>query len=147
MDAADLPVLLQHVWYAVKAKSTSDLFYAATFGKTSINPEGRVVTHMHTLLMQTPAGLEVDHLNQNGLDNRRSNIRNATKSQNQRNKRVPKTNQLGVLGVCVASAKGKTFYQAYAREGNGDKIKWKRFPLTPEGLSDASSWVDSTRAA
>jgi len=40
---------------------------------------------MHRLIMGNPQGMEVDHINGNGLDNRRCNLRVVTTSQNQAN--------------------------------------------------------------
>jgi len=37
---------------------------------------------MHRLIMNAPEGLEADHVNGNGLDNRRSNLRLCTRQQN-----------------------------------------------------------------
>lgn len=45
----------------------------------------RRIVFMHRELMNTPSGYETDHINGNRLDNRRSNLRVVTKSQNQRN--------------------------------------------------------------
>lgn len=42
-------------------------------------------TLMHRLIMKNPKGLEIDHKNRVRLDNRRSNLRTATRSQNAAN--------------------------------------------------------------
>jgi hypothetical protein len=42
---------------------------------------------MHRVLCNTPKGKQTDHRNGNGLDNRRMNLRVATKTQNMQNRR------------------------------------------------------------
>lgn len=54
---------------------------------------------MHRLILDAPKNKQVDHINQDGLDNRRSNIRLATPSQNQWNKGVQKNNTSGHKGI------------------------------------------------
>jgi hypothetical protein len=40
---------------------------------------------MHRMIISAPSGFDVDHINGNGLDNRRENLRICTRSQNQWN--------------------------------------------------------------
>jgi len=55
---------------------------------------------MHRIILNAPAGMEVDHINGNPLDNRRTNLRLATAHQNRRNHIGPnKNNKLGIKGV------------------------------------------------
>lgn len=55
--------------------------------------------YMHRLIMNTPPGLEVDHINHNKLDNRKSNLRNCTRGENSRNTRIRSDNTLGYKGI------------------------------------------------
>jgi hypothetical protein len=52
--------------------------------------KARIVS-LHREIMNNPDGLLVDHANGDGLDNRRTNLRLATHSQNQFNKRKTKS--------------------------------------------------------
>jgi hypothetical protein len=45
---------------------------------------------MHRVILDAPKELFVDHINGDGLDNRRCNLRLATRSENQRNRRMTK---------------------------------------------------------
>jgi AP2 domain/HNH endonuclease len=58
---------------------------------------------MHTLI--TGWAL-VDHVNHNGLDNRRANLRQATEQQNSRNRRLRSDNTTGYKGVSFRSKRG-----------------------------------------
>lgn len=50
-------------------------------------------------IMNAPKGIEVDHINRDPLDNRRSNLRLVTKRQNVWNSGARVTNRLGIKGV------------------------------------------------
>jgi hypothetical protein len=54
---------------------------------------------MHRLILNATNGQEVDHVNGDGLDNRRCNIRLCTPSQNQANRGKDKRNTSGRKGV------------------------------------------------
>src|ERR1700674_2277552 len=76
VDAADAPFLSRWTWLARKDRHT---WYA-------YRSEGGKSIHIHQVLCPVPKGFVPDHRNGNGLDNRRSNLRKATLSQNQANR-------------------------------------------------------------
>lgn len=45
----------------------------------------RGIIFMHRAIINTPVGMDTDHINNNRLDNRKSNLRACTKTQNRRN--------------------------------------------------------------
>jgi len=77
VDPDDYKRLNKHKWHVYRGRKT---FYAARSyrkkdGRKSILP-------MHRQILKVPDGLLVDHINQNGLDNRKANLRPATAAQN-----------------------------------------------------------------
>lgn len=63
----------------------------------------------HRIIMKVDdKNLVVDHINFNTLDNRKCNLRIATKHENARNRRSFKNNKLNVKGVSVAPGKRKS---------------------------------------
>ena len=74
---------------------------------------------MHRLILKTPKEFYTDHINKNRLDNRKENLRIATKSQNGMNKFKQKNNTSGYKGVY----QHKQSHQWQARIGlNGKSI-------------------------
>lgn len=61
---------------------------------------------MHRLIMSAPVGLHIDHINMNGLDNRRCNLRIVSPSQNVC-RSTRKDNKHGYRGVRVGFGKYK----------------------------------------
>lgn len=54
---------------------------------------------LHKEIMKTPKGMDTDHINGDKLDNRRENLRIATRSQNMANLANPINNKSGYKGV------------------------------------------------
>jgi hypothetical protein len=82
VDAADAERVQQFKWSALKASKTKPLFYGFRHPKLA-------GTHalMHRFIMNAECGELVDHRDGNTLDNRRDNLRIATKAQNCQNSR------------------------------------------------------------
>lgn len=54
---------------------------------------------LHRFILNPPKNKEVDHINGNGLDNRRSNLRICSRLENCKNKGFSKNNKSGFKGV------------------------------------------------
>lgn len=83
VDDEDFEFLSQWPWHAFKGHG--DKFYACR--NSAFDAEGkRTHIFMHRVIAQTPDGMDTDHINGNGLDNRRSNLRHASRSENMWNR-------------------------------------------------------------
>lgn len=110
VDIADADVVAAFTWQAVV---TGRRVYAATTVCAPGRKQYRL--YMHRLLLSAPAGMEVDHVNGDGLDNRRRNIRLATGAENRRNKGLTAQNRSGLKGASWNNHAGK--WEANIRAG------------------------------
>jgi hypothetical protein len=94
VDDADFDTLNQFKWYADKQGKN---FYAKRNSKT-INGKQMIIL-MHRFIMKTPKGMHTDHIDGNGLNNQRSNLRICTRSENLRNQGKQSDNSSGFKGV------------------------------------------------
>lgn len=101
VDEADRHIVSSRKWYAMKS---GDKLYAAFV--ENVNGKSKT-TYMHRLIQGAGEGQCVDHKNGNSLDNRRSNLRIATESQNMQNVGITKANTSGYKGVHWHSAASK----------------------------------------
>lgn len=97
VDAADAAILLQYTWrsFTHKAASGKAYCYACRSGDEG---EPRTV-FMHRQIMQAPAGFDVDHFDNNGLNNQRSNLRILTRGANAIRGLAHSENKSGFSGV------------------------------------------------
>jgi hypothetical protein len=81
VDDEDYALVNRMKWQAAPSRDT---FYAMC-GIPGLRGQQRLL--MHRLIMDPPKGMEIDHINGNGLDNRRANMRIVTRQQNLQNRR------------------------------------------------------------
>lgn len=97
VDDADYERLSQFKW-------SCDRGYAVRAGKKCGGKYKKI--YMHREIMNTPNGEETDHINLCKTDNRRENLRNCSRSQNQSNSFKYSNNTSGFKGVTWNSQKG-----------------------------------------
>lgn len=88
IDTNDLKIAksLPNSWCAWYNRHTKTYYVVGTLPGTKQKTKK---VYMHRFLMSTPPNLQVDHINNDTLDNRRSsNLRNVTPTINQHNKKV-----------------------------------------------------------
>jgi hypothetical protein len=81
VDDEDYDYLNQWKWHAL-AHHGGGWYVSRHFR----DKDGKKSIRMHRLIMNTPEGMEVDHIDHNGLNNQKSNLRNCTNSQNHMNR-------------------------------------------------------------
>lgn len=96
VDADDFERLNRYKWHALHVRSQ---WYARRA------PGGRVIM-MHREIMQPPDGMVVDHIDGNGLNNRKCNLRICTQQQNMQNRR-PLARSSAFKGVSFYTQTGK----------------------------------------
>ena len=128
VDYEDFLWLKQWKWYSSKrGYARRNVVGTADTASTLIQ---RVILefHGHDLI-----GMDVDHINGNPLDNRKSNLRIVSHQQNCFNRKISRNNSTGYKGVSLYRPNGK--YKAFI------KVNYKQIHLgyftTPEDAADA----------
>ncbi len=88
VDDEDFAELVKYRWCAIKSYNT---YYAVRNSPRSYGK--RHTIRMHAVILNPPQGMIIDHINGNGLDNRRENLRVVTTRQNQQNLHIPKSSR------------------------------------------------------
>ena len=109
VDDEDFEYLSQWKWSAIKSRKT---FYAIR----TMKRDGKWVTvSMHRVILEPLSNMCIDHIDHNGLNNQRSNIRVATRRQNMVNRTA--WGRSKYLGVCIYYHHSHKYITAHIRVG------------------------------
>lgn len=124
VDASDFLQLSKWKWYANNIGHK-------TYACRTVKKGGRQTLYMHKEIIGTPVGLVTDHINGNGLDNRRSNLRVCSRRENLLNRGEQTNNSSGISGVSFEkkSQKWESYLHHY-----GKKISLGRYSEKEEAV-------------
>lgn len=132
VDDEDYQRVIQHKWSASRSIN-GNVFYAKTRLKEGRGLQNRIVAMHRIILGVTDPNIHVDHINGIGTDNRRSNLRLCSRSENGANRSATRVSSTGYKGVYCYNAK----YGWVARiVHEGSSVYIGTFP-TPEDAARA----------
>jgi hypothetical protein len=117
VDSEDYDYLTQ--WsYVAEYKPKTNTYYATSYGAGCALARRAQTMAMTAVVLRLPLGTLIDHINGNSLDNRKSNLRVATHTQNMANRKRGSNNTSGYIGV---SKVNKTKKQGWLAQVNKDR--------------------------
>ena len=112
IDDDDYELLSKYKWTAmVTGKHIKRVYAYRRTGWDATNKRWLGTLLMHRQLLSAPAGADVDHINHDTLDNRKENLRLATRSQNLANNRRAR-GVTGMRGVTLTTSGERLPYKA-----------------------------------
>jgi hypothetical protein len=100
IDAEDAPLVCGRNWRALE-RFRPDGSLRTVYAQASAPRDGgpRKFVALHRVILALDGDMQGDHVDGDGLNNRRSNLRPATWAENMRNQRLSRKNTSGVKGV------------------------------------------------
>jgi len=102
VDDSDYKALSRYTWW-----ENCNGYAWRQVQKTINGKRSRRSIFMHRVIVNTPDGLDTDHINNDKLDNRKSNLRAVSRSINMLNTLIRSNNNSGTIGVSFFKPNGK----------------------------------------
>ena len=134
-DLKDFELITNNIWQGFKNKN-KNVIYVKRSGSKYKNKK----TYFHSLVF--PEFDEIDHINRDGLDNRRCNLRDGSNCVNANNKNIQKNNNSGVTGVYLEKGQKESWKAQY---GTGKNRKKKSFSVKLYGFEIAKQMAIKCR--
>ena len=129
IDVEDYPIVMQHTWHC------DSKGYVAT------NINGKI-RKLHQLIMNTPKGMETDHINGDIKNNKKTNLRICTRAQNQHNQKPWVGGSSKYKGVCFYKKYGNWLVQIHI---NKKRIHIGYYPSEKEAALAYNKFVFELR--
>lgn len=103
IDAADVHLVERYTWHAKVGRST-------VYGRRNeaVAGGGNTTILLHRVILGIyDAEIHADHIDGDGLNNRRANLRKCSRAENQRNRGAQQNSTSGFKGVTWSRQKGK----------------------------------------
>lgn len=100
VDESDLENTSKNYWTLGNGKR-------GRYAKRRVGPSDVVLMHREIMGLSKGDGFVVDHINGNGLDNRRMNLRVCSNGENLRNRGASKSNKSGHKGISFDKSRNK----------------------------------------
>lgn len=106
VDDEDYKYLSQWKWFA---RETAGIFYASRNSKKGelgyVDRDHRQLIHMHRIIINTPQQMVTDHIDHDGLNNQKRNLRIVSPRQNNQNQNR----------ITSSKYPGVSYYKAYGK--------------------------------
>lgn len=137
VDEEDYDKVIKHTWYLSCSKNQSnDLFYI----QRNVKVGGKwTVERMHRMIMNCPKDMQVDHINFNTLDNRKSNLRIVTNRENSAHRKKMGTSKYRGVYFDVERHKWRTDF----RGKNGKHVFLGRFDKELDAKEAVENWMSA----
>jgi hypothetical protein len=119
VDAEDYEWLSQYRWHARFHKRSDTIYATRACYRREKGKVRRQIVSMHREIMKPPEGMVIDHINGNGINNRRCNMRTCTQAQNVQNRRACPHSKSQYIGVY---RKGNKWWAAVAHKGKQHRV-------------------------
>jgi hypothetical protein len=144
-DTVNIPISSRRGVFAVVSADKYDLVKGKRFavnggGYAQTYANGRYFLLSHLVAGTQPLGMVKDHINNDKLDNRTENLRNATPSQNAQNKRKKRGCSSKYIGVCRHKRRSQIGWQCNIRSAGRVYYAFKETELEAARSYDRAAY-------
>lgn len=143
IDIEDIDTIKKYRWHVHLNKTNQNTFYAEA--EDYISKKERHTIKMHRIILNCPKDMVVDHINHDGLDNRKDNLRICTRRENS-------NNRLPVISSGCARVGSRTgiryisVYRKHNRKYYIYKVSYKGYRKEFRTIEEAKEYLEDKKS-